>query len=141
MLIGHGGRFHDLADFRGKVVVLEFFQTTCPHCSAFADVLAQVPAKYGDKVAIISVANVNTDNPGQVEQYVSLRKITYPVLLDQGQMMFSYALSPGHIDLPRVYLIDANGYIRADYVYGPLTRDVFEGKGLFSEIDKILGKK
>ncbi len=28
----------DLADYRGKIVVLEFMQTTCPHCAAFADI-------------------------------------------------------------------------------------------------------
>jgi hypothetical protein len=76
-----------------------------------------------------------------VDQYVTVRKISYPVLLDQGQMMFSYIQSPGHADLPHVYLIDTNGYIRADYVYGPLARDIFEGKGLFPELDKILAKK
>src|SRR5215831_3756398 len=40
---------HDLADSRGKVVILEFMQTTCPHCAAFADVLEQVQQKYGDR--------------------------------------------------------------------------------------------
>jgi peroxiredoxin len=141
MLTGHNGRFHDLADYRGKIVVLEFFQTTCPHCAAFADILAQVPARYGDKVAIVAVANLSTDTPQMVDQYVIGHKISYPVLLDQGQMMFSYIQSPGHADLPRVYLIDTNGYIRGDYVYGPMSRDVFEGKGLFAELDKILEKK
>ena len=34
---------HDLADYRGKVVILEFMQTTCPHCAAFTEVLATNP--------------------------------------------------------------------------------------------------
>jgi peroxiredoxin len=140
MVTGHGGKFHDLADYRGKVVVLEFFQTTCPHCGTFADILAQVPAKYGDKVAIIAVANLGTDTPQQVDQFVNSRKIPYPVLMDQGQMMFSYVQTP-RADLPHVYVIDGNGYIHADYLYGLTTRDIFEGKGLFIELDKLLGKK
>jgi thiol-disulfide isomerase/thioredoxin len=142
MLTGHtDGQFHDLADYRGKVVVLEFFQTTCPHCAAFANILAQVETKYGDKVAILAVANINTDNAAQVDQFVSGHKISYPVLLDQGQMMFSYVRSPGRADLPHVYVIDPNGYIRADYVYDVTSRDIFEGKGIFTEIDKVLVKK
>jgi len=140
MVTGHGGRFVDLADFRGKVVLLEFFQTTCPHCAAFAGILAQVPAKYGDKVAIVAVANLSTDSPAQVEQYVNAHRIAYPVLLDQGQMMFSYVQAP-RADFPHVYIIDPNGYIHADFVYGITTRDIFEGKGLFTELDKIVGKK
>ena len=140
MITGHGGKFHDLADYRGKVVLLEFFQTTCPHCATFADILAQVPAKYGDKVAIIAVANVNTDSPAQVEQFVSSHKATYPVLMDQGQMMFSYVQAP-RADFPHVYIIDPNGYIQADYLYGLTTRDIFEGKALFTELDKVVGKR
>jgi peroxiredoxin len=134
-------QFHDLADYRGKVLVLEFMQTTCAHCARFAEILAQVSPKYGDKVAILAVANVNTDNPAQIAQYITGQKIAYPVVMDQGQMMFSYILSPKGADVPRVYVIDPNGYIRADYVYGITTRDIFEGNGLFAEIDKALGKK
>jgi len=140
-LVDLNRKFHDLADFRGKVLVLEFMKTTCPHCVAFADVLAQVPQRYGDKVAILAVANVNTDTPQQLAQYVAARRLTYPLVLDQGQMMYSYILSPDKAELPHVYVIDPNGYIRADYVYDFTSRDIFEGTGLFKEIDKVLGVK
>ena len=33
---------------------------------------------------------------------------------------------------------DGNGIIRNDWSYGALTRDIFEGKGLFTEIDRLL---
>src|SRR5271169_1155728 len=82
--------FHDLADYRGKVLVLEFMQTTCAHCARFADILAQVGPKYGDKVAVLAVSNVNTDTPAQIAQYINGHKIAYTVVMDQGQMMFSY---------------------------------------------------
>lgn len=142
LITGHAdGHFYDLADFRGKVVVLEFFQTTCPHCATFANILAELAPKYGDRLQIVAVANINTDSPAQVEQYVTGHKISYPVLLDQGQMMFSYVRSPGRADLPHVYVIDPTGYIRADFVYDVTTRDIFEGKGLFPELDKVLSKK
>ena len=48
---GITGQIRDLYDYRGKVVVLEFMSTTCPHCAAFADILAQAQQKYGDRVA------------------------------------------------------------------------------------------
>ena len=38
-LMDSKGQLHDLADYRGKVVVLEFMQTTCPHCAGFAPTL------------------------------------------------------------------------------------------------------
>jgi len=134
-------QFHDLADYRGKVLVLEFMQTTCPHCARFSDILAQIPQKYGDKVAILAVANVNTDHPPQIAEFIRGHKIAYPVVMDQGQMMYSYLLSPKPADLPHVYIINSNGYIRGDFVYDISTRDIFEGKALFAEIDRVLAGK
>jgi peroxiredoxin len=134
-------QFHDLADYRGKVLLLEFMSTTCPHCADFAKVLDQVQKKYGDKVAILAVVNVNTDRPEQIQQYIAGHGITYPIVLDQGQMMYSYLMSPAAAQLPHVYVIDPAGYIRVDYVYNDVTtRDIFEGAGLFRDLDRLLGQ-
>jgi thiol-disulfide isomerase/thioredoxin len=130
----------DLADYRGKIVLLEFMQTTCPHCASFAETLNQVQQKYGDKVVILSVVNSAQDNQNTVAQYVAGHKSKYPILFDAGQMAFSYVRS-GNLEFPHVYLIDANGYIQGDYLYSLTTRDIFEGRGLFNEIDRMLTKK
>ncbi len=137
-LVDANGQMHDLLDYRGKVLIIEMMQTTCPHCAAFADVLSQVPQKYGDKVAILAVASIPQDNANTVKQYMAGHKVTYPIVFDAGQMQYSYILKP-RVDLPYVYLIDANGFIRADYGYGLTTRDIFEGKGLFTELDRLVG--
>jgi thiol-disulfide isomerase/thioredoxin len=130
------GKMHDLFDYRGKTVILEFMQTTCSHCAAFAPVLNQVAQKYGDKVVILAVVNP-PDDQGKVSGYVSGHKVAYPMLFDCGQVAYSY-LQTTSFDLPQVFLIDANGMIRSQYVYGPLTRDIFEGGALMGEIDRLL---
>ena len=129
---------HDLYDYRGKPVVLEFMQTTCPHCATFVGVLQRIQQKYGDKVAILSVANP-PDNITSVNMFISGHKITYPILFDTGQAAFSYVRSP-RFDLPQVYVIDANGMIFAHHVYSLMDRDIFEGNGLFNELDKLVKK-
>jgi peroxiredoxin len=134
---GITGQIRDLYDYRGKVVVLEFMKTTCPHCANFADILAQAQQKYGDRLMVISVVNTNDDNPTSVKQYATGHKVTYPILFDLGQMAYSYIQKPS-MDLPHVYVIDPNGYIRSDYAYGITTRDIFEGHALFAEIDRVL---
>ncbi len=130
-------KMYDLADYRGKILLLEFFQTDCPACIAFIPVLKEVKQKYGDKVAILSVANVPHDNASTVARYIEATKIEHPVVFDQGQMEFSY-LRKTTIDNPYIFIIDGNGVIRDDIGYGPFTRDVFEGKGLFPIIDRVL---
>jgi thiol-disulfide isomerase/thioredoxin len=129
---------HDLADYRGKVVILEFMQTTCPHCAAFTEVLAQVQQKYGDRVAIISVVNPPDDQP-KVRPYIAAHRITWPVVFDCGQVAYSYLRAPS-FDIPHIFLIDGNGGIREDFGYTPATRDRFEGKGIFSHLDALLKK-
>ena len=131
-------RQYDLADYRGKVVILEFMQTTCPHCAAFADVLEQVQQKYGDRVAIISVVNPPDDQP-KVRPFIAAHKITYPVVFDCGQVAYSYLQTPS-FDIPHIFLIDRNGGIQEDFGYTPATRDIFEGKGIFSHLDAVLKK-
>ncbi|MGP8243770.1 MAG: TlpA family protein disulfide reductase [Bryobacteraceae bacterium] len=131
---------YDLYDYRGKIVVLEFMQTTCPHCASFADTLEQVEKKYGDKVQILAVVHAPDDNSNTVARFAAGHGVHYPILFDQGQMAYSYVRS-GNLQFPHVYLIDAKGMIQGDYVYGLTTRDIFEGKGLFLEIDRLLGGK
>ena len=134
---GITGQIRDLYDYRGKVVVLEFMLTTCPHCAAFADILGEVEHKYAGRVQVISIVNVPTDNPTTVKQFVTGHKVGYPILMDMGQMEYSYILKPS-VDLPHVYVIDANGYIHGEYGYSITTRDIFEGHALFAEIDRAL---
>jgi hypothetical protein len=44
----------------------------------------------------------------------------------------------GHIDVPHLFLIDQRGMIRNDFGYREDDRSVFEGPGLYPEIDKLL---
>ena len=130
-------QFHDLADYRGKIVLIEFTQTDCPHCAAFAPILNQVQQKYAGKVAILAVVNSPHDGADKVAAYTAGHQITYPVLFDSGQMEYSY-VRKGTVDNPCLFLIDGNGIIRNDWSYSAFTRDIFEGKGLFTEIDRLL---
>ena len=130
------GAEHDLADYRGKVVLLAFTQTTCPHCATFADKLQQVHQKYGDRVVVMAVVDP-PDDPAKVAAYIQGHKLTYPILFDCGQMAYSYVLTP-NLQYPRVFLIDSAGMIRADHQYSPLTAEIFEGKGLEQAIALLL---
>lgn len=137
------GKQHDPQDYRGKVLLVDFMQVTCEHCATFSGILEQAKAKYGDKIAILSIVNPPSEGKG-VADYIAKHKITTPILFDCGQVSYSY-LKPNPanptITIPHVFLIDAAGMIRNDFSYGAGTLDVFEGKGLFAEIDKLLGPK
>jgi peroxiredoxin len=126
----------DLYDYRGKPVLLEFMNTQCPHCAAFADVLNKVRQKYGDRVQILAVANP-PDTQATVAQYIEGHKITYPILFDSGQAAYSYVRKM-HFDLPQVFLIDGQGMIYKHFENDAMSKDIFEGDGLLWEIDRLL---
>ncbi|MBY0505977.1 MAG: TlpA family protein disulfide reductase [Bryobacteraceae bacterium] len=133
------GQFHDLLDYRGRVVVLEIMKTSCPHCKAFTAVLEQLKAKYAGKVAVLAIVN-QPETQQTMQTYVSETKTTSPLLFDMGQVAYSYVRS-GRIDLPRVYVIDAQGMIRADVSYSDATKPFFEKGGVITEVEKLINKK
>ena len=137
-LVDSKAQEHDLADYRGKLVLLAFIQTTCPHCATFAEILQQAHQKYGDKVAIMAVVTP-PDDPGKVNAFLTGHKITYPILFDSGQMSYSYVLSQT-LNFPQLFIIDADGIIRAEHEYSPLTHDIFEGDGLSRTVNRYLRK-
>jgi len=132
--------FYDLQDYRGKVVLIDIMSTTCPHCMLLSSTLEKVKDKYGDSVGILSVV-LPPDNQETVAKYKAVHKITVPIVCDMGQMTISYLNAhPGmsKIDVPHLFIIDKQGMIRNDFGYDEKTRPVFEGPGLFPEIDKLL---
>lgn len=134
-------KYHDPQDYRGKILIVEFMQTTCPHCVAFSKILEEVSAKYAGKVSILSIANP-PDTPDKIAQFAAANKITLPILFDYNQVAASYVhWTPGKsggFEIPRIFIIDASGIIRRDLENSAFTKDIFEGRGLFNELDKLL---
>jgi len=136
-------RQHDLADYRGRIVLIDIMRTQCPHCQALSGTLEKVKQRYGDKVVILSVVNP-PDDAAAVRAYIRENKVTVPILFDCGQMAASYLKATPQrpsFDVPHLFIIDGNGWIRNDYAYSSQTRPIFEGRALFAELDRLLAEK
>jgi len=109
---------HDLQDYRGKVILLDFMRTDCPKCQALTQALEQVKAKFGDKIQVLSVVPANgVDSQQTVTNYMSTFKASNPFLFDCGQMSASYLnITPQNpqIHLPQLVIVDKTGMIRRD---------------------------
>jgi thiol-disulfide isomerase/thioredoxin len=107
---------HDIQDYRGKVVLIDFMRTDCPHCQDLTKILDQVKAKYGDKIQIFSVVNP-PDDQTRVRKYVEDFKVTNPVLFDCSQVAISYLqVGPKNpsVSVPYLFVIDKAGMIRKE---------------------------
>lgn len=136
-------RQYDLYDYRGKVVLLEFMQTTCEKCQALTKTIeARLKPKYGDKLVVLGVV-VPPDSVDKVKKYIDVFKVTYPILYDSGQMVGSYVkASPQRpsVYFPHVFLVDQNGMIRNDWQFqsADAYKEVLSGDALIADIDKLL---
>ncbi len=135
----------DILDYRGKVLLIDFMQTSCPHCAKFTDLLEQALKKYPGKIAVLSVV-IPPDTLPNVQNYITAHKMTSPILLDCGQVTGSYLQITSNsqnatVHFPHVFMIDPNGYIKSDFEYKEGGTAVFEGNQLFTEIEKILNAK
>ncbi len=94
------------ADFRGKVVVVDFWATWCGPCRLQAKVLEDLQAEVGDTVQFLAV-DIGEDE-STVRNYVAKRPFPYPVLLDsQDTLSAPYKI----YGLPTVMVIDPAGQV------------------------------
>jgi len=131
---------YDPQDYRGKILLIDIMQTACPHCARFAAILEEAASRYKGRVGVLSIVNP-PDTVTTVQQFVNEHKITTPILFDCGQASASYfKATPQHADVnvPHLFIIDAQGMIRNDYGYNAMTRGIFEDRDLFTEIDRML---
>jgi len=112
------GRQHRLQDYRGQVVLVNFWATWCPPC------LAEMPSmqRLSDTLAgrPFEILAVNTEETkSKVWKFRKLLDISFPTLLDSsGDVTRAWQIEV----FPTSYLIDSSGRIR--YVsYGALEWD------------------
>jgi peroxiredoxin len=130
---------HDLADYRGKWLLIDFMRTNCPHCKALSKLLESKKAEYGAKVAVLDVVITPPETQVTVNQYIAENKITNPIVFDQGQVALSYfKATPAKpsFDTPHLFAIDPNGNIVHDW-----SETEVEDKGFPAALDALVNSK
>ena len=104
-----------LSSYRGKVVVLEFLNTTCSHCQYAAGMLSKLQTDLGPKgFQAIGVAFVNS-SPDEVKSFIQQFKPNFPIGVTSIQAVVNYmAWSPDdRPSTPQMVVIDRKVMIRA----------------------------
>ena len=69
----------DLSNYRGKVVVLEFLLTTCPHCQRCSSIMQKLYQEFGPKDVQMLGCAVNDMSHMLIAEYSQKLNLTYPV--------------------------------------------------------------
>jgi len=99
--------------FKGKMVLLDFFATWCQPCAAAAPALAAYADQHKADLMMVGVSLDNKDTMGALPGWITTNGITYPLVGDL-QGWDSDTIKAYHIDkIPNMVLIGPDGRIRA----------------------------
>jgi thiol-disulfide isomerase/thioredoxin len=101
------GRTISTDDFKGKVVLLNFWATWCPPCREEIPELISLQTQYKDRLQIIGVSE-DDDPPEKVAQFVQKAGMNYPVVMASEQITDAYGGVPA---LPTSFVIDPQGRV------------------------------
>jgi cytochrome c biogenesis protein CcdA/thiol-disulfide isomerase/thioredoxin len=104
----------DLADYRGKVVLVDFFAYSCINCQRDAPHLADWNTRYKDAglqiIGIHSPEFAFEKSAGNLKSAIRKEKLTYPIAQDNNLSTWT---NYRNRYWPAKYLIDAKGTVRA----------------------------
>lgn len=96
-----------LSDYKGKIVLVDFWATWCPPCRRGIPDLIDIQKKYSEKVVIIGIS-LDTETKPDVIPFIKQYGINYPVVYGNMEVVQAY----GNIQaIPTSFIIDQNGQI------------------------------
>jgi thiol-disulfide isomerase/thioredoxin len=116
------GKEVELASFKGKVVLLNFWATWCGPCKAEIPGFVELQEKYRDKLTIIGYSV--DDTAELAKKYAAEYKMNYPILLGEGREDVQDAYGPIW-GIPASFLIDKDGNVCRKHM-GIAPKAVFE---------------
>jgi thiol-disulfide isomerase/thioredoxin len=108
------GQHIALSNYKGKVVVVQFLLTTCPHCQAFSQLLDRFQAEYGPKGFQALGVAVNEATPEMARNYHAQYAQAFPVgpLVRDPMLAFLGISVMDRPGFPQIVVIDRKGQIR-----------------------------
>ena len=112
------GKTIQLSSYRGKVVVLAFILTTCPHCQHTVGILGKLHPEYAPRGVQILASAAEAGAKALIPNFVSTFHVPFPVgYNDDAQKLLDFwQYSRARVPMmPVVFLIDRQGTIRYEH--------------------------
>ena len=96
-----------LNNYKGYVLVMDFFATWCIPCKEAIPHLNSLRAKYGKQGLQVLGVSVDEGSDRDVKDFVAERRISYPVAIAGEEMQTQYGLR----SIPTVFVINKKGVV------------------------------
>jgi len=110
-----------LASLRGKVVVLNFWQSYCAPCTREARTLADGYRRWAGK-HVVFLGIDEQDLRGPALKFLRRFDITYPIVADDLALTGHYGVT----GYPETFFIDRHGRVVPPHIVGPATRKTLD---------------
>jgi len=99
------GKEVKLSDYKGRVVLVNFWASWCPPCKDEMPIFEKVYQKYNDKNFVILAVNMDTSE-GALKEFLEKNRYSFPIVRMKGEAGLNI---PG---LPTSYLVDKDGSVK-----------------------------
>lgn len=99
------GKIHTLEEYRGKVLIVNFWATWCPPCREEMPSMERAWNKVKDKNVVMLAIDVGEDID-TVDSFINDYPVTFPILLDTDSKV---ARKWPVIGLPSTFIVDTEG--------------------------------
>jgi peroxiredoxin len=106
-LLGLDGKVHQLSDYKGKNVIVNFWGTYCGPCKAEMPAIQKQYDKWKNSNVEVLAVNMG-ESPITIHGFLDPLKTTFPVLLDED---FEIRKNYGVIQYPTTFFVKPNGKI------------------------------
>lgn len=110
-LLDPQGRSHTLSEYRGQVVVMDFWATWCGPCRKVMPDLQKLHEQYESRGVRVLGMN-GSERTGNPVQFMSANNYTYPIMLNSEKIMGQYNVR----GIPAIYVIGVDGTILFKHV-------------------------
>ncbi len=118
------GRPVNLSDFKGKVVLLNFWATWCGPCKIEIPWFIDFEKRYKDKGFAVVGISMDEDGWEAVKPYLEEKKINYRVMIGSDALADLYG---GVQSLPTSFMVDQQGRIASVHV-GLVSKSTYENE-------------
>jgi peroxiredoxin len=106
-LTGEDGKTYHLADYRGQVVVINFWATWCPPCRREMPSMQRMWSKIKGKGVVVLAVNVG-ENADIIFEFLGQYPVSFPIPMDlEGKVVKRYPVT----GLPTTYIVNPEGMV------------------------------
>lgn len=135
----NGGKQISLSSYRGKVVVLAFILTYCPHCQKTLGFLSKMQTEYGPKGFQVIGSAVEDMAAADLPEFLRRFRPPFPMGFNTRAPVLDFLEHPARLMMPQVVFVDRRGVIRGQYGGDdPFLAEAVQEKNLRGKVEDLL---